>query len=334
MAAITNAFQTYQAKGNREDLHDFISMITPEETPFRSLCNEKPVDATHTEWQTDTLATPSLTNYNVQAAEYNYSARTPTSRVGNYTQIFHTTGMIAETQEVVDKAGRKSEVGYQKAKMGQEHKIDQEITLISNQASTAGSASVPPKLGGFRAWLASNDDLGSGGASGGYNSSTSVVDAATNGTQRAFTKTLLDNNIEATYKAGGNPSILMVSPYVKRVFSTIMNDSNVSAFRTPVSGSPGTIVGAADAYVSDFGTIDVVPNRQMARFGASIARNAFLIDTGKVHCGFLRRISQDKQAAKTGDAVPIVIKSEMTLIVDNEAASGVIADLYGMTSAS
>lgn len=333
MAVINNAFTTHTSVGNREDLHSMISMITPEETPFRSMLSEVPVKATHTEWQTDTLAAPSLDNAHVEADTYTYDSRAATSRVGNYCQIFTTTTQIGETQEKVDKAGRKSEISYQKAKMGQEQKIDQEVTLISNQASVAGASATPRKLGAFRAWLATNDSLGSGGASGGFNTSTGIVDAATNGTQRAFTKALLDDTIESTYKAGGNPSILMVSPYVKRVFSTFMSDSNVSAFRTPLTGkSQGTIVGAADTYLSDFGMVDVVPNRQMARYGADIARNAFLIDVDKAKIGWLRRMHEDKDAAKTGDAKPIVIKSECTFKVDNEAAHGVIADLYGMTS--
>lgn len=260
---------------------------------------------------------------------------TATSRVGNFTQIFFKQFIISETQEAVDHAGRASERAYQKAKHGQELKTDIEATLLSNQASVAGDSSTPPKLGGFRAWLASNDDMGSGGSSGGYNSSTGVVDAATNGSQRAFTKTILDNTLENTYKAGGNPTVLMVSPYVKRVFSTFMSDTNVSAFRTPLSGKEqGTIVGAADAYLSDFGMISVVPNRQMARVGASIARNAFAIDTAKIKKSWLRRIKEDKDVAKTGDGLPCVLKAELTLKVTNQAAHGVAADLYGMTAST
>jgi hypothetical protein len=145
----------------------------------------------------------------------------------------------------------------------------------------------------------------------------------------------LDDTIETTYKAGGNPTILMLSPYLKRVFSTFMSDSNVAAFRTPLTGkSQGTIVGAADCYLSDFGLIDVVPNRQMARVGATSARNAYLITPDKVAKGFLRDIQEDKEVAKTGDALPRVLKTEWTLVVKNEAAHGVIADLFGMTAAT
>ena len=334
MAQLANSFSTSQAKGNREDLHDLIVMTDPEETPYYSLLNERSVKATAHEWLTDTLEAPSLDNAHVEGAEYDYDPTQAASRVKNFTQIFHKTFRITETQEVVDKAGRKSEVAYQKVKKGVELRRDAEVTLLSNNASVAGSDSVPRKMGGLRAFLATNDSVGGGGGSGGYNSSTGVVDAATNGSQRAFTKTLFDDVIEQVYRSGGKPKILMVSPYVKRVFSTFIGDANVTTLRTDAPGTrQATIVGAAEVYQSDFGKIDVVPNVQMAQF-ASVARNAYLLDPTKAHLGVLRPIAEDKDVAKTGDAKPCVLRGEMTLIVDNEKAHGVIADVFGLTAST
>lgn len=335
MTQVNQTFDTHDAVGNRESLADKVDTITPKLTPAYSMFGEEKIEAVKHTWQTDSLAAPDIDNAHVQGAVYDYNSVSPTTLVGNYTQIFRKEFIISETQEAVKKAGGGTSVKREKLKKGQEIKIDQEVSFLSNNASVAGSSSVASKSGGLRAWCATNDSLGSGGASGGYNSSTGVVDAATNGTQRAFTKALLDDNIQSTYMAGGTPDALMVSPYVKRVFSTFMSDSNVSAFRTAISGKEqGTITGAADVYVSDFGTIDVIPNQQMARIGATVARNAFLISRDKVSRGILRPIQQDKNVAKTSDGLPCVIKAETTLIVKNEAAIGVIADLYGMTSAT
>jgi hypothetical protein len=335
---LVNALDTYDAAGaNREDIHDIVSLITPDETPAFTLLNRgsRSVDAAKHEWTIDDLAAPDTDNANVQGFTYTFDASDVPDRVGNYTQIFDKTFLISKTQEAVKKVGRNSDVTRQKMKKGMEIRIDIEAALLSNQASVAGSGSVPPRMAGLRAWLATNDSMGSGGSSGGYNTSTGVVDAATNGTQRAFTKTLLDDTIQSAYTAGGSPKQLMVSPYVKRIFSTFMSDANVAAFRTQLSGEKkGTIYGAADVYVSDFGSIDVIPNRQMARVGASIARNAFLLDEGKARLGWLRKIQEDKDVQRSGDAIPGVMVGEVTLIVDNEAAHGVIADLNGMTVSS
>lgn len=335
MAQVSNTFETYDAVGNREELADKIYQITPEETPFLSLIGRKPVVSTHPEWQTDALGSVDTDNNQPEGNDWVYDAVTPTARVGNYTQISDKKIIISRTQDKTSKAGRKSELAREVAKKGVELRIDMEAICLSNQASSAGSGNgaTNRKLGGFRAWLATNDSINSG-SSGGFNSSTGVVDAATNGTQRAFSKAILDAVILSTYNAGGSPNTLMLSPYAKTVFSTFMSDSNVAPqrFETPKKDQT-TIVAAADMYLSDFGTISVVPNRQMARAGAAVARNAFLVDSRMVSLGVFDDIDLAKPA-KTGDAEKRVLVTEYTLLVNNEAAHGVAADLYGMSSNS
>ena len=310
-------------------------MIDPEETPFYSLLKKEKIDGVHPEWNTDTLATPVTTNAEVQGFVYDFDAITPTSRIGNYTQIFSKSFIVAETQEAVAKAGPKSDYNREKLKRGVELRTDIEVTLCFNQASSAGSSAAAAKLGGLRAWLSTNDSMGSNGASGGFNSSTNVVDAATNGDQRAMTKAMIDDLIEDVYTGGGNPKLMMFSPYLKRVFtSVLMNVSGTTTQQTQTRSGQARVIGAVDEYQSDFGLISIVPNRQWARAGATVARNAFLIDTEKVACGTLRPIQEDKDIAKTSDAMPGLLKCEMSLIVKNEKAHGVIADLYGMTAST
>ncbi len=335
MAQVANTFETFDAVGIREELADTISRTTPEETPFLSLIGTVNLKTTHPEWQTDALASPDTTNNQPEGDDWTFSSVSATSRVGNYAQISNKTFLISGTLEETDKAGRDSELAYQTAKKGVELKIDQEVITLSNQASLAGSGNgaTNRKLGGFRAWLATNDNMDAGGSSGGFNSSTGVVDAATNGTQRAFTKAILDAVILSTYNAGGNPDVFMCSPYVKTVFSTILDEANVVPLRKDVKSGQATIVAAADMYQSDFGLISVVPNRQMARAGATIARNAFLITPNMVKLGIFRDYRVEKPA-KTGDAEKRVLLTEYSLVVKNEAAHGVAADLYGISASS
>lgn len=335
MAQVANTYETFDAVGIREELANTISNISPEETPFLSLIGRKSIKTTHPEWQLDSNATPDVDNNQPEGNDWTYDAVTPTSRVGNYAQISTKPIIVSGTLMETDTAGRADELAYQVAKKGVELKTDQEVILLSNQASSAGSgnAATNRKLGGMRAWVATNDNIGGGGSSGGFNSSTNVVDAATNGSQRAFTKALLDETILSTYNAGGNPTVFMCSPYVKTVFSTILDDANVVPLRKDVKSGQATIVAAADMYQSDFGLISVVPNRQMARAGATVARNAFLLTPSKAKLGTFRDYRMEKPA-KTGDAEKRVLLTEYTLIVENEAAHGCIADLYGINSGS
>lgn len=332
MAQLANTHDTYDANGIREDLHGVVSMISPDERPLQKLISERDVKDTHHRWTQDALATPDLTNAETQGFQYGYADATATTEVSNYTQIISKLRLVSETADKVRTADGKKESARIKANMGKEILIDAEAIALSNQASVAGSSSVAPKMGGLRAWLSSNDNMGATGASGGY--SGGLVTAATDGTQRAFTKTLLKDVISSTYVAGGNPNTMMCSPYVKEVFSGLMSDTDIASPTSEFGNKAGTIVAAADFYRSDFGVINVIPNRQMARAGASVARNAFLIEPDKLHMGWLRRIEQDKDAAKQGDATPIVMKGECTLVVDNEASCGVIADLFGIDATS
>ena len=246
MAQATGTYSSYDITGAREELQNIISRISPEETPMYSMLPKTDLKSKMPEWQTDTLAA-AASNAQIEGDEYTYSAPSATTRVKNYTQISWKTGLVTETADVVDKAGREKELNLQKLKRGLEVKRDIEYGCLINQASVAGNDTTARKAGSFAAWLTSNDDRGASGSDGGYNSGTGVVDAATNGTQRAFTKAILDTIIQSTHVAGGNPSTLMVSPYNKRVFSTFMSDANVAEFRYAAKTSgQNTIVAAAD----------------------------------------------------------------------------------------
>jgi hypothetical protein len=338
MAQISNTWETFDATGIREELADKIYRITPEETPFLTLVSHVPIKTTHPEWQIDTLASPDTTNNQPEGNDWTYAALSATSRVGNYAQISDKTLIVSNTLDETDKAGRKSELAYQVAKKGRELKTDMESILLSNQASLAGSGNgaTNRKSGGLRAWLATNDDLGGGGSSGGYNTSTNVVDAATNGTQRAFTKAIMDSCILNAYNAGGSPTVAMCSPYVKTVFSTFLDDANIVPLRVNVDNpksNKNTLVASAEIYHSDFGNITFMPNRQMARAGAAVARNCFFIDPSMVAMGVFRDVQIHKPAI-TGDAEKRVLNTEYTLLVRNEAAHAVAADLYGLTAST
>jgi hypothetical protein len=331
MAVIANTFRTSSAVGNREELSDVVSRITPEDTPIYSMIPKGKCVSIHPEWETDDLAAPGE-NAVPEGEEYNFDAVTPPTRMGDYTQILRKDWIISNTQEEVSEAGNIQKRKYQKLKKGVEIRKDVEYAIVANTASVGGTTRY---LGGLPSWIITNVSRGSGGSNGGFNSGTGLTVAATNGTQRAFSKTILDSVMSTGYTSGAMFKTVVVSPYVKSVFVTFMSDSNVAPFRYAVSnrGEDRTIVATADYYEGPFGKIAVVPNRVMAG-SASLARNAFFIDPEYVSFLWLRKIQEDKDIAKTGDAKKGVIIGEGTLKVHNEKGLGVAADLYGLTSGS
>lgn len=330
MAVVTNTFVSTSAKGNREELSDVVSRITPEDTPIFSLIEKVSFKTTHPEWEVDDLAAPA-DNIVPEGDDYTFSGTTAAVRMGVYSQIMRKDGIISGTQDATENAGSVEQVKYQKLKKGVELRKDVEFSIIGANASVGGSTR---KSGSLSSWLTTNVSRGSSGANGGYSSGTGLTVAPTNGTLRAFTKALLDATMQTGYTSGANFRHLVVSPYVKSVFVTFMSDANVASFRYAASsGKENSIVANADVYEGPFGKVMVHPNRVMAG-SAALARNAFLIDPEFIEYGWFRKIAEDKEVAKTGDAKKFVIIGEGALKVKNEKGLGVVADVFGLTAST
>jgi hypothetical protein len=222
--------------------------------------------------------------------------------------------VIADNLASQDLAGRNDEVAYQIAKRGRELKRDLEATLCLNNAKVAGNSSTARETAGLGAWIATNDVFGSGGASPTGDGS----DARTDGTQADFTEAMLKSAMQAAYTSGGNPSILMVGPFNKTQVSGFAGIA-AQRYMAPSDG-PTTIIGAADVYLSDFGTLTVVPNRFQRE------RDAFLLDPEYAAVAYLRPI-QKVDLAKTGDATKAMMLVEAGLEVGTEKAHAGIFDL-------
>jgi hypothetical protein len=330
MAVVSNTFQSTSAVGNREELSDVVSRITPEDTPIYSMISKSTCKTTHPEWETDDLAAPT-SNIQLEGDDYTFDPTSPVVRVGNYTQIMRKTGVISNTQDAEDNAGKAEQVKYQKLKKGVELRKDVEYAICDANASVAGTTR---ELGSLSTWIETNVSRGTNGANGGFSSGTGLTVAPTNGDQRAFTKTILDDVMKQGYEAGANFKHVFVSPYVKSVFVTFMSDSNVASFRYATqSGKGNSIVATADVYEGPFGKVMIHPNRVMAG-SAGLARNAFFVDTEYLGFKWFRKIKEDKGVAKTGDAKKFVLIGEGTLCPKNEKGLGVAADLYGLTAST
>ena len=313
MAIPTNTFTTYSAIGIREDLKDFIANISPTDCPFTNMMGKAKAENTYFEWQTDALAAPNTSNAQIEGDDTSFAAVTPTARVGNRTQISNATVVISRTEETVKKAGRASELAYQITKKTKELKRDMEAILTQNQASLAGNTTTARKTGSLEAWIVTNKNRGAGGNGGGFSGGN--VTAATDGTQRAFTETLLKDVAQQVYSAGGDADTLMVGPAQKQVVSAFTGNNT----RTQDT-SEGTLSTAIKVYESDFGDLKIVTNRFQRN------RTAFVLQSDMWQVAWLDAIRID-DLAKTGDSMKKLLVCEYGLMSRNEGASGVIADL-------
>jgi hypothetical protein len=318
MAAITNTITTYVTKGIRESLADTITNIDPTEVPFTSNAGKRPnPENTFFEWQLDNLAAVDTTNARPEGNDHTtFTAYTATQRVGNYMQISDKDLIVAGTQDAVKKAGRKSDLAYNIVKRGVELKRDIEATVL--QRNTGAVNTDPRQTATLLSYVRTNTDKGATGADPAAPAPT-YAGNRTDGTQRAFTETILKNVIQKAYTAGMKigGSVLMVGPAQKQVVSSF---SGIATRFKSVGGGQAAIVGAADIYVSDFGEISVVPNRFQRN------RDAWLLDFSLIGFRDLRPY-QVISLAKTGDAEKRLMLREWSLQVDQEAGLGLAADL-------
>lgn len=310
MAQPTNTFDTYDAVGIREDLYDKIYNVDPDEVPFLSAMPKISASATSHEWQTDGLDAPSATNAQIEGDDTVAGPVTPTVRLVNQTQIFKKAVTIPGTLEATTRAGRGREQAYQKMLKAKAMKTDMEMSVFANNAKVAGNSTTARELAGVPTWLTSNVSAVGAGVTG------DGSDARTDGTQRAFTDTLLDAVLKSIWdNSGTKPDCAYMGSFNKQAAS------GFTASRTLEQEAAGKkLTTTIDIYEYDFGAIRFEPNRHVR------ARDVVVVRNDMWAWAELRPMF-DEALAKTGDSEKFHIVAEATLVCRNEAASGIVADL-------
>jgi len=335
MSILTNTLQTFQQIGIREQLSDTIFNIAPTDTPFTSMARKGKATTRTPEWLRDTLRAPSPTNATVEGDDAPTAASLgQPDRLKNIVQLFAETVVVSDTAVAVNTAGRKNELNYQVAKSGKALKRDMEMRFTGNYSSVVGNTSTAGQLGGAEAWLTTNVSRGATGANGGFNSGTGLVTLATDGTGRAFTKTIIDAVIKSVWDAGGEPDTIMVSGSKKQTFTTFTGiATNFNSINQNKRAEGITTYSAVDVYRSDFGYHKIVPNRFL---GAGTGRtptnglypgqSALVLTPNTWELLFLQPF-QVVPLARTGHAERRLLKTEVTLACREERGNGVAADL-------
>lgn len=289
-------FKSYEAIGNREDLSDIIANISPVDTPMLSRFGKAKATNTLHEWQVDALASAVTTGV-VEGSDVETSALTPTSRLGNYTQISRRMFRVSKTQEAIDHAGRASEYAYQAAKALKALANDMEKTLHDGTGNS-GASGTARELKGVRAAI-----------------STNVVTAATGSTTAALTLDKLNELLRTIWAAGGKPNAIYVNGTQKEA---------VGKFSTPITrnidAATKKFTNVVNVFDSAYGSLDIV----LDRYATTSELLALQEDQFKV--AFLRPVMTEK-LPNNGGGEKGVVEAEYTLSYGNEKASGKITNL-------
>lgn len=300
MTLPTNVFDTYQATGNREDLIDIITNIAPVDTYITTNTGSTVAKARYHEWQTDTLAAAAA-NAVIEGDNVTATAVVATSRTGNYCQILRKAWAVTHTQEAVDKAGRSSELSYQKMKSLKELARDIEYALLINASSVTGDNATARELKGILGWVTTNVTTG---------------DSA-----EPLSEEKLNDNLALIWAQGGYPSVALVGAFNKR---------RISGFQTntrEIDADSTKLVRSVDVYRSDFGEIQVRLHQQLNTTAPT--KLVILGDMGLWVKAWLRPINVTDLSV-TGPSTSQFAEAELTLESRQEKGSGI---LTGLTSA-
>ena len=322
----------------REDLANFITMITREETPFMSSIGKTKATAIYHEWQTDELAAPGNSRL-AEGSEYGTDAAPITgphrTRLGNYTQINGKSIAVSGTRRAVDQAGVADEYAYQLKKRGTELRRDVEFDMV--QSFNVASASGTRTAGGFQSFIndaATVNYVGDFEAPTAAGVGSATVTGTTSGTNTrgALALSDIDEVMQKVYEEGGKATRIMLSPKLRRDFSDLMvTDSGV---RRNID-TDGKLRQSVDVYMSDFGDLMVVPNYIMGLsnnvdFGngnVDVADfSAFIYDPQWFNIATLRPLAEVDVGQK-GDSTVGMMVEESTLEVRNPKGCGAI---YGL----
>ena len=319
MGVSTNTVETYDSSVIREDLQDALISISPTETPVMSAIGRRNVSNTYFEWGVVSLTAADSSNRVIEGeAAPGNDALTAAVRQGNYTQISDKVVEVSDTAEAVNGAGNEQTLAKQIAYKLKELKRDMETMLTANVAASAGASGTARQTAGLPAFLRTNASRAGDGADGttsGSGDSGYVDAAATDGTQRDVTEALLKSVIASCWDAGAEPSIVVCGSGVKQEISTFTG--NATKYKDITDK---TLSAAIDVYVSDFGELQIVPDR------FSRGRDCLVLDPNYARVAYLKPTSQ-KPLARTGHSERRLISVEYGLQVDNEAAHGVVADV-------
>lgn len=317
----------------RESLTDIIYNISPTEVPLQAnIGRDSDVSSTLHEWQIDALAAANTSNAAIDGADFGSDSSDAASRLGVYMQISIKYIAVSRRANIVNKAGRRSELAYQIAKRGKELRRDVEAIACNSQATLAGNSTTASLTAGLPAWVRTNTDRGVGGTDPALSNTTygQPTTTAGPGTVRALSEATLLGVIREAYIQGGDPNMIMVGPTVKQRISNYMFGSSAriaTQYQDQGKSNRGgvSVVGAVDVYVSDFSILDIVPNRFQRE------RDVWVLDTEYWEIGYLDGYKTET-IAKIGDAERRHILVDWGLISHNEAASGVIADVDETTA--
>ena len=341
----------------KEDLMNAIFDVSPVDRPFCDATSVGDAGNTQKEWVREALEAASSTNKRIDgSSSASLNDTVLGERLSNYHQIMSKTVRVSDRARNSDTVGASDELIRQLTKRQKALRRDEEAAYASRNVAIAGNGTtVAGQLAGVGGWIGvkvldvasttsdrgattgadpvlSND--GSGG--GGYPTTAAVA-----GTKRALKESSIKSMMREAYLQGGNPTIAMSTPACIEVLSDYLftSSARVATLRTETSATNRTdnstgggrsgggvaAQGSVNLLVTNFGTLELVPNRFQDEVATDVA-DLYLIDPDSWERCYLQGY-QTKELARDGLAEKREVSVDASLIALNPEANAVVADI-------
>lgn len=318
MTATVAASKSYEHLGVtiRESLEDVIWDISPQDTWFMNSIERGTSKSTLHEWLTDSLSAPAQ-NAQIEGDPFSATARNVPTRLKTYMQISSKQFEVTGTQNAVDNAGMAEMMGYHTAKSGKELKRDVEKILLGAYISTAGGSTAVRTTGSTECYTYTNNHIKMSIQTTATTPapSSGLAQAPTAGTTTTMNETEFQSALQQAWSCGGEVDTICVGPALYNRISTFTGLA--TRFRNVEAGAQAQIIGAADVYVSAFGSHKI----RLSRYCQPATMQAFDMTSWKF---VTLRPFQTVNIAKVGDADRRMILVEFGLVCKTPTANAKI----------
>lgn len=292
-------FESYTQLRQAEDVQDEIYIISPVDNPVASMSRTIRANGKIHEWTEDVLQAAGK-NAIVEGAAVPDDSSLPVAELQNFTQIMSKAAEISGTLEEVDKYGRDSEMAYQLELRYGELANDEELAIIgapggTRQTAVAGDGSTAREMACLFVQL----------------DASVIEDGVAYTTIPELEAGILASHL-TVYQAGGNPSYLFTDPARSQHIASFA----YTAGRQRDLRNEAKLVNVIDLYVSNYGELDVVLDRNQDDA-------MYLLDFNYLATPVLRP-TRDWPIAKGGDSDVRQILRESTFAVLNTLSQGAV----------
>ena len=339
---IATSYNVDGVKGARENLENLLKTVEPTETPLYSTLSQSAAPkSTLNEWLVDSLANPEIggvvdgDDLSLSTAQNLIDTR---ARLTNRVQTIRDYFAVSRQSEMIDVApgGKGGLFNASKAKSLIQLKRSIETAIGSGNDQSAGTSSAGAKMAGLGFW---SDPSAQGNTYDSLLKESFRSVAGSRVSLASLTEDGLRGLLQAVYTASGAKSNfkLYAGPAVMNKITdytraSITNNPSYQ-FTQDVSGK--TLIRSVLTYISDFGSIDIIPDLFLGRVdgtpsgtdtaeGVVNTDRAYLIpDDDSVSLKFLEGISV-VELPDNGGGRRAFTEGMLTLRVSNPRALGSI----------